>query len=58
VWSPRQLRHTHTHASQIRAAFGTLEAANAVLGHADTRVTEMYAQRDLELAANVMWKMG
>lgn len=56
VWSPRQLRHTR--ASQIRAAFGNLEAAKAVLGHSDTRVTEMYAERDLKLAADVMRKMG
>ena len=56
VWSPRQLRHTR--ASQIRAAFGNLEAAKAVLGHTDTRVTEMYAERDLKLAADVMRKMG
>jgi integrase len=56
VWSPRQLRHTR--ASQIRAATGTLEAAKAVLGHTDTRVTEFYAARDLELAADVMRKMG
>jgi len=56
VWSPRQLRHTR--ASQIRSEYGTLEAAKAVLGHTDTRVTEMYAERDLRLAADVMRKMG
>jgi len=56
VWSPRQLRHTR--ASQIRHEFGTIEAARAVLGHTDTRVTEMYAERDLRLAADVMRKIG
>ncbi|MBY0397530.1 MAG: tyrosine-type recombinase/integrase, partial [Thermoleophilia bacterium] len=55
-WSPRQLRHTR--ASQIRHAFGTIEAAKAVLGHTDTRVTEIYAERDLKLAADVMRKIG
>lgn len=56
VWSPRQLRHTR--ATQIRAVYGSLEAAKAVLGHADTRVTEIYADRDLGLAARVMREIG
>ena len=30
----------------IRQAFG-LEAARTVLGHADTKVTEIYVERDL-----------
>ena len=56
VWTPRQLRHTR--ATQIRHEFGTIEAAKAVLGHTDTRVTEIYAERDLKLAADVMRKIG
>jgi len=56
VWSPVQLRHTR--ATQIRAEFGSIEAAKAVLGHADTRVTEVYAERDLGLAAEVMRQIG
>ncbi len=56
AWTPRQLRHTR--ATQIRHAFGSLEAAKAVLGHTDTRVTEIYAERDLALAAEVMRQMG
>lgn len=56
VWSPGQLRHTR--ATQIRHEFGSIEAAKAVLGHADTRVTEIYAERDLKLAAEVMRKIG
>jgi integrase len=55
VWSPRQLRHTR--ATLIRQAFG-LEAAKAVLGHADTKITEIYAERDLELAMRVMREIG
>ena len=51
AWSPRQLRHTR--ATMIRQAYG-LEAAKAVLGHADTKITEIYAERDLELAMQVM----
>ena len=56
IWSPGQLRHTR--ATQIRHEFGNIEAAKAVLGHTDTRVTEIYAERDLKLAADVMRKMG
>lgn len=56
VWTPRQLRHTR--ASQIRHEFGTIEAAKAVLGHTDTRVTEIYAERDLKLAADAMRRIG
>ncbi len=55
VWSPRQLRHTR--ATAIRQAFG-LEAAKAVLGHTDTKITEIYAERDLELARKVMSEIG
>jgi integrase len=55
AWSPRQLRHTR--ATMIRHEFG-LEAAKAVLGHTDTKVTEIYAERDLELAARVMREIG
>jgi hypothetical protein len=32
----------------------TLEGAKAVLGHADTKITEIYAERDLELAMRIM----
>ena len=54
-WSPRQLRHTR--ATMIRKAYG-LEAAKAVLGHADTKITEIYAERDLELAMRIMREIG
>jgi integrase len=39
VWSPRQLRPTR--ATMIRKRYGSLEAAKAVLGHSDTKVTEI-----------------
>jgi len=55
VWSPRQLRHTR--ATMIRKAYG-LEAAKAVLGHSDTKITEIYAERDLELAMRIMREIG
>lgn len=56
LWSPRQLRHTR--ATMIRKKYGSLEAAKAVLGHADTKVTEIYAERDLELASKIMREIG
>jgi hypothetical protein len=41
----------------IPKTFG-LEAAKAVLGHTDTKITEIYAERDLELASKVMREIG
>ena len=35
-----------------------LLAAQVVLGHAECRVTEVYAERDFELAARVMKEIG
>ena len=55
AWSPRQRRHTR--ATLIRQAYG-LEAAKAVLGHADTKITEIYAERDLGLAMRIMREIG
>jgi integrase len=54
-WSPNQLRHTA--ATEIRRAYG-LEAAQTVLGHAKADVTQVYAERDAALAAEVMRKIG
>lgn len=47
-WHPNQLRHLH--ATEVRRRFG-LEAAQAALGHARADVTQVYAERDLALAA-------
>jgi integrase len=54
-WHPHQLRHSH--ATEVRKRFG-LEAAQVALGHAQARVTEVYAERDLALAARVAAEMG
>ena len=54
-WHPNQLRHTA--ASSIRARFG-LEAAQVVLGHSRADVTQVYAERDLEKARDVMREVG
>lgn len=54
-WSPNRLRHTA--ATEIRRQFG-LEAAQVTLGHASADVTEIYAEKDLALAAEVARKIG
>jgi site-specific recombinase XerC len=54
-WHPNQLRHTV--ATEVRARFG-LEASQAVLGHAKADVTQVYAERDLTKAVEVMRAIG
>lgn len=54
-WHPNQLRHTH--ATEVRRLYG-LEAAQAVLGHSRADVTQVYAERDLALAAKVAAEIG
>lgn len=55
TWSPNQLRHSA--ASRIRKELG-IDAARAVLGHASAQVTEIYAELDRDLAAQVMGRLG
>lgn len=54
-WTPNQLRHTA--ATEIRSGFG-LEAAQVTLGHANATITQIYAERDLMKAAEVMKRIG
>ncbi|HJN09844.1 MAG: site-specific integrase [Pirellulaceae bacterium] len=54
-WSPNQLRHSM--ATEIRKQFG-VEAAQVVLGHARADVTQVYAERNHQLAIEVMRKCG
>jgi integrase len=54
-WSPNQLRHAA--GTQVRRQYG-LEAAQVVLGHAKADVTQVYAERDMALAAEIMQKIG
>ena len=54
-WSPNQLRHTA--ATRIRKEHG-LEAAQAVLSHANADTTQIYAERDTEKAMEVARAMG
>src|SRR5262249_55935632 len=54
-WNPNQLRHSR--AALIREKFG-MEAAKVVLGHSDPRVTQIYAEKNFELAAKIMQQIG
>lgn len=54
-WSPGQLRHNH--AESVRRQFG-LDAAAAMLGHADVETTKIYATLDREKAAMVAKEVG
>jgi integrase len=54
-WHPNQLRHTF--ASRVRKQYG-LEAAQVTLGHARADVTQVYAERNMALAAKVAAAVG
>lgn len=54
-WHPNQLRHTY--ATKVRKAHG-LEAAQVLLGHSRADVTQVYAERNQELAETVAAKIG
>lgn len=54
-WAPNQLRHTF--GTVVRKAHG-LEAAQVLLGHARADVTQVYAERNEELAARVAEQVG
>lgn len=54
-WSPNQLRISV--GTEIRKRFG-LEAAQVILGHASADVTQVYAERDLSKAIEIMREVG
>ena len=54
-WHPNQLRHSF--ATRMRKEYG-LEAAQVTLGHTKADVTQVYAERDEELAARVAERVG
>jgi integrase len=54
-WHPNQLRHLF--ATEVRKEHG-LEAAQVLLGHSRADVTQLYAERDLALAAAVAARIG
>jgi integrase len=55
IWFPLQLRHAA--GTEIRKRYG-LEASQAVLGHAELGVTQVYAEVDRETARKVMAEVG
>lgn len=55
IWYPLQLRHNA--GTTIRQRFG-LEASQAVLGHAELSVTQVYSEVDLGAARRVMSEVG
>jgi integrase len=54
-WSPHRLRHSF--ATEVRKSHG-LEAVQVCLGHSKADVTQVYAQRDFTLAAQVARQIG
>jgi integrase len=54
-WSPNMLRHTR--GTEIRKLFG-LESTQAVLGHANLSTSEIYAEKNLARAAEIMREIG
>jgi integrase len=55
VWFPNQLRHAR--GTEVRKAYG-LEAAQAVLGHAELGVRQIYSEVDWETAKRVQAEIG
>jgi integrase len=55
AWSPLQLRHAA--ATLIRARYG-IEAAKVILGQARVETAQIYAERDLAKAQQVMAEIG
>jgi integrase len=55
VWHPHQLRHAT--ATRVRKEYG-LEETAALLGHSEITTTQIYAERDSQLAAKVAMEVG
>jgi integrase len=54
-WSPNRLRHSA--ATEIRKRYG-IEGSQVVLGHSSADVSQIYAERDLAKAAEIMREVG
>ncbi len=54
-WNPYRLRHAF--GTRVRRDYG-LEASQVLLGHSRANVTEVYAQRNQQLATTVAQKIG
>ena len=55
LWSANQLRHLF---GTLARRAGGIEAARVVLGHASAAVSEIYAERDLDAARQIVAKIG
>lgn len=55
AWHPNQIRHTFGTAARREAG---IEGARTALGHSSTDTTEIYAERDLQIARDVAAKIG
>lgn len=55
-WSPGRLRHNT--ATVVNSNFGDIDAARVVLGHSAKSTTEIYTERDLLKAAELMRENG
>ncbi len=54
-WHPHQLRHRY--ATEVRKRYG-IEAAQVALGHQRADVTQLYAEKNFDLAKQVAREMG
>lgn len=55
-WGPGRLRHNA--ATIINTEFGDIDASRVVLGHSEKTTTQIYAERDLQKAAEIIAKIG
>jgi integrase len=55
-WFPYQLRHSA--ATRVRSLYQNIEAAQVFLRHKHANVTEVYADRDLELYRRIVREIG
>jgi integrase len=55
TWHPHQIRHTR--GTEVRKVY-KLEGAQVALGHAHAKITEVYAERDYDLARKIAADMG
>jgi len=55
AWNPNMVRHTY--ASDVRKDHG-LEAAQVLLGHSKANTTQVYAEANMRLAAEIARKIG
>ena len=55
VWSPNQLRHNAATALRRRVS---IEDVRTVLGHSSAVTSEIYAEKDMRAAADVMRRLG